>query len=311
MAEQTVYNRQAPFIEDRSEQLLATIFGAPQIGQVGDADYQAAIQGLANTSTSIPAYEVAQLTPEQQQAANLSSTGLGAYQPFLQDSANTVSTGIATTANAVSTLDPSNISDFMDPYSSNVTQAALTELQRQGNIQAQSTASDALAAGAFGGGRFGVREAEDARNLLQVKSQRIFEDLSRNYLQAQQAQQSTASTLGALGQQQLAGAQAQAGLGAQTQSLGGVDIDRLLGIGSMQQQQSQAEIDVARRTNIAQQKEPFERVSFASDILRGVPSSQISYTQAPDPSTFQQIAGLGIAGLGALGSIGGISGLRG
>ena len=69
----------------------------------------------------------------------------------------------------------------------------------------------------------------------------------------------------------------------------------------------QAEIDAARRTNIAQQKEPFERASFASDILRGVPSSQISYTQAPDPSTFQQIAGLGIAGLGA---IGGISGLR-
>ncbi len=38
MAEQTVYNRQAPFIEDRAEQLLATVFGAPQIGQVGDAD---------------------------------------------------------------------------------------------------------------------------------------------------------------------------------------------------------------------------------------------------------------------------------
>ena len=75
MAEQTVYNRQAPFIEDRAEQLLATIFGAPAIGQEGDADYQAAIQGLANTSTSIPAYEVAKLTAEQQQAANLGQLG--------------------------------------------------------------------------------------------------------------------------------------------------------------------------------------------------------------------------------------------
>jgi hypothetical protein len=59
-------------------------------------------------------------------------------------------------------------------------------------------------------GRFGVREAEEARNLAQVKSQRIFEDLSRNYLQAQQAQRQTAQQLGTLGSQTLQAAQAQA-----------------------------------------------------------------------------------------------------
>jgi hypothetical protein len=221
----------------------------------------------------------------------------------------------------------------MDPYQQQVTQEALKELQRQADIQSQRTAAEAVAAGAFGGSRFGVREAEEARNLAQVKSQRIFEDLSRNFLQAQQAQARTAQQLGTLGSQTLQGAQsqlqaaqAQAGLGQLGQQLGGEDINRLLGLGQLTQQfgyegpegafvPGQAQIEAARATTLAEQKEPFERVAFASDILRGVPSSQISYTQVPQPSALQQIAGLGIAGLGAYGAatggLGGITSLAG
>ena len=89
-----------------------------------------------------------------------------------------------------------------------------------------------------------------------------------------------------------------------------------MGLGSLQQQfgyegadgtftPGQAQLEAARQTTLAAQKEPFERAAFASDILRGVPSSQITYSQVPSPSTLQQVAGLGIAGLGALGGIGG------
>ena len=164
--------------------------------------------------------------------------------------------------------------------------------------------------------------------MAQVKSQRIFEDLSRNFLQAQQAQARTAQQLGALGSQTLQGARSQlqsaqglAGLGQLGSQLGSRDIDRLLGLGQLTQQfgfvdpttqtfvPGQAQIDAARATTLAEQKEPFERVAFASDILRGVPSSQITYTQSPSPSTLQQIAGLGIAGLGAVGSLGGLGGI--
>ena len=70
----------------------------------------------------------------------------------------------------------------------------------------------------------------------------------------------------------------------------------------------QAQIEAARATTLAEQKEPFERTAFASDILRGVPSSQITYTQQPTPSALQQALGLGIAGLGAYGSAGGTFG---
>lgn len=291
MAEEyTQIQRQAPFIEERAEQLLETVFGPG---------------GLSNVATTVPAYEVAPLTPEQQQAQQLAQQGLGTYAPALTAAQQAVQAGLGTIGAGVQTIAPGAITQYMDPYQQAVTQEALAELERQADIQSQKTAAEAVAAGAFGGSRFGVREAEEARALQDIKSRRIFEDLSRNFLQAQQAQQRSAQVLGGLGQQTLQAAQAQAGLGQLGQTLAGRDIDRLLGIGGIQQQQLQSELEAARQTELARQKEPFERTAFASDILRGVPSSQITYAQTPSPSTFQQIAGLGIAGLGALGGIGG------
>ena len=321
------FQRQAPFIEDRVEKLLASVFGIPQIGEPGDPDFREGQEGLAGRATTIPAFEVAGLSPQQQAAIKRAQEGLGAYQPFLDAAGTTIGTGLGALSAAQQTLDPNQISTFMDPFQQQVTQEALKELDRQAEMQSQRTAAEAVAAGAFGGSRFGVREAEEARNLAQVKSQRIFEALSRNFLQAQQAQARTAQQLGTLGTQTLQAAQGQAGLGQLGQQLASRDIDRLLGLGQLTQQfgfvdpttqafvPGQAQIEAARATTLAEQKEPFERVAFASDILRGVPSSQITYSQSPSPSLLQQVAGLGIAGLGAFGNItgglGGISSLFG
>ena len=318
MVDQVVMSRQAPFIEDRAEQLLATTFGIPLApGEIPppklpgetDEEYLLRIRGLAGVPQTVPAQQVAPLTQAQETAVAKAQEGLGAYQPFLDAASTTVGAGLGAIGAGVQTLDPSQISTFMNPFSQQVTQQALAELDRQANIQKQRTAAEAVAAGAFGGARFGVREAEEARNLAQVKSQRIFEDLSRNFLQAQQAQQRTAQQLGQLGVQTLQAGQAQVGLGEAGQRLGGVDINRLLSVGGVQQQQLQNELEAARRTELARQQEPFRRVGFASDVLRGVPSSQVQFTQQPAPSLFQQVAGLGIAGLSTLGALGGAGGI--
>ena len=318
MVDQVVMSRQAPFIEDRAEQLLATTFGIPLApGEIPppklpgetDEEYLLRIRGLAGVPQTVPAQQVAPLTQAQETAVAKAQEGLGAYQPFLDAASTTVGAGLGAIGAGVQTLDPSQISTFMNPFSQQVTQQALAELDRQANIQKQRTAAEAVAAGAFGGARFGVREAEEARNLAQVKSQRIFEDLSRNFLQAQQAQQRTAQQLGQLGVQTLQAGQAQVGLGEAGQRLGGVDINRLLSVGGVQQQQLQNELEAARRTELARQQEPFRRVGFASDVLRGVPSSQVQFTQQPAPSLFQQVAGLGIAGLSTLGALGGTGGI--
>ena len=318
MVDQVLMQRQAPFIEDRAEQLLATTFGIPlapgetpppKLPGETDEEYLLRIRGLAGIPQTVPAQQIAPLTQAQETAVAKAQEGLGAYQPFLDAASTTVGAGLGAIGAGVQTLDPSQISTFMNPFSQQVTQQALAELDRQAAIQGQRTAAEAVAAGAFGGSRFGVREAEEARNLAQVKSQRIFEDLSRNFLQAQQAQQRTAQQLGQLGVQTLQAGQAQVGLGEAGQRLGGVDINRLLSVGGVQQQQQQNILEAARRTELARQQEPFRRVGFASDVLRGVPSSQVQFTQQPAPSLFQQVAGLGIAGLSTLGALGGTGGI--
>jgi hypothetical protein len=96
----------------------------------------------------------------------------------------------------------------------------------------------------------------------------------------------------------------QAGLGALGSQLGMQDVQSLLGIGGMQQQLGQARLEADRAQQLAAQQEPFRRLTFASDILRGVPSGQIAYTQQPSTNPFAQALGLGIAGLGALGQFG-------
>ncbi len=96
----------------------------------------------------------------------------------------------------------------------------------------------------------------------------------------------------------------QAGLGALGQQLGQADIQSLLGVGGMQQQLGQAQMEAKRQQQIQAQQEPFRRLGFASDILRGTPSSGIQYTQQPPTNPYAQALGLGIAGLGALGQFG-------
>jgi hypothetical protein len=120
--------------------------------------------------------------------------------------------------------------------------------------------------------------------------------------------QALGSSAIAAGQLQGASAAGIASLGQQTAALGQLqsglqqgDTSFLYNIGAQQQAQRQKEIDAANQTQLQQQYEPFQRISFLSDIYRGAPSSQqtISQTTAPNPSLVSQVAGLGTAGLAA------------
>ena len=85
--------------------------------------------------------------------------------------------------------------------------------------------------------------------------------------------------------------------------MGVQDVNTLLGIGSLQQQQGQRGLDIARANILAEQALPFQQVGFMSDIFRGVPALQqtFSRTTTPPPSTGSQLLGLAQAGIGAYG----------
>ena len=317
--------RQPEYVEKRAEQLLASVFGDPSaVQRAGEsqADFELRKFGRAGISQPIPGYQFAGFSPEQQQAFQLASSGIGSYAPYLQQAGTQAGLGAASQALAGGQLlagtqayNPASAQAFMNPYQQSVTQEALKEYDRQAQIAQQGLATAAQRAGAFGGSRMGVQEAELGKNLQDIKSRRIFEDLSRNYQQAQGAamgsfadQQRRAlgagQGLGQLGLGQASVGKTMAGLGALGSQLGQADIQSLLGIGGMKQQLGQAQLEAGRQQQLMAQREPFTRLGFASDILRGVPSGSIQYTQQPQTNPYAQALGLGIAGLGALGQFG-------
>jgi len=273
----TQTTRLAPFQED----FLADIFA--QADALKGAQMPYAPQQLAG------------LSQLQQDAIAQGQAGIGAYQPFMQ-----AATQAAQQSGAFN--QPGAVSQFMNPYEQAVIDQSMQDIARSGQMQQNQLAAQAAGAGAFGGSRGALAQSELARNTMDQQARTAAQLRASGYGQAQQAAQNAA---------QLAGQQsAQFGtMAGQMQQFGTQDLNTLLGLGSMQQQQSQAALDVARQNALGQQALPFQQVGFLSDIFRGVPSLQqtSTATTTPPPSTGSQLLGLGIAGLGAVGQAGGFN----
>ena len=282
----------APYIQSRTQELLNTIFGTD------------GTTGLIEKPREIPAQQVAAFTPVQQaisEAANTAasnvgatSLGLGAFEPYMQQA-----NAALQSAQTQFTPTAEGIQSFMDPYQQSVTQQALAELDRQAAQAENQLSASAIASGAFGGGREGVQRAELGRNLQDVKSKRIFEDLQRNYLQALAGSQSAQESASA---RSLYAAPQFRALAQQAQQAPQRDIAFLQGIGALQQQQEQAGLEAQRLNTLAQQAEPFERLDFGAGILGGLPYPSQSVTSSPyQYSPYSQSLGLGIGALSAFG----------
>jgi hypothetical protein len=256
------------YISDRQQQLLNTLYGPT--GSPG---------GLIDQSLNVPGKQVAGLQAPTQQAINMAQQGIGSYQPFLQAAGTTqeaalASTGAGQQALAGMQFDPNAVSQFMDPYQQNVTNEALKEIDRQQQIAGNQLAGKAVGAGAFGGSRFGIQQSELARNAQDLKSRRIFEDLSRNFQQAQGAMNAAntqrvqqASGFGQLGNIQSGIGQRFGALGQATQAGQQQDIASLTGVGGLMQQNVQTGLDTGYANELNRIQEPFNRVSFGSNIL--------------------------------------------
>ena len=206
-------------------------------------------EGRTPLAEQLPGYNVAGFAPAQQTAMDAAiSQGIGAFDPYLTsanqavtqaygttgeaanvlrgadtrdlygEAQNVLTTGIGATAQAGGQYDPTMASQFMNPYQSMVTQQALAEMRRQGDIARQGAAAQAVKSGAFGSTREGVQRAEMERSLQDVMSQRIMQDYAQNYAQAQQAGM---GTFEAAKQRQLAVGQGLAGQAGAIGSLAG------------------------------------------------------------------------------------------
>ena len=267
---------------------------------------------------NVPAQQVAGFSPTQLAAMQQAYGGIGAYEPYLQAAGAGQQAALGTAGAGVQSLagmqfDPSGIQQFMDPYQSAVTQEALKEIDRQSAMAGNQLAGQAVGAGAFGGSRYGLQQSELARSAQDMRSRRIFEDLSRNYQQAQGAMQAAnqqraqqAQGFGQLGQVTSGIAGAMAGLGGQAQAMGQSDVNQLMGIGGLQQQQAQRGFDVNTANLQALQNAPFQQLSTGAGIMQQLLPNMIGQqTVAPLSQTnpYMQAAGLMTGMAGGLGSL--------
>ena len=258
---QQQYQYEAPEIQARKLGLMDI---AGRLAQ-GEQGTYAGIQ--------LPTQQIAGFAPQQMDAFNLASQGVGSYAPYMQQAG----------AYAAKAADPTAYQDFLNPYQSYVTQGIEDQFAKAQN----QAAAQAAQTGAFGTEREGIQRAE----LQGQQAQTVGQSLSQAYGQAQgMAQQA----YGQGAQQQMA-----MGQGAQQMAMG--DISNLMQSGGQQQQLAQTGLDAQYRQQLQQMYEPYQRLGFVSDIFQGAPTSASSLAMAttPQANPLAQAVGAGITGLAA------------
>jgi hypothetical protein len=206
---------------------------------------------------------------------------------------------------------------FMSPYMQNVVEFQQREAQRQADIASTARGQKYARAGAFGGARQAIENAEAQRNLstqlggiqatgLQAAYQQAQQQFNQEQAQRQAAVQLAEQSrqygagLGLQGlQTALQGAQ-QLGTLGQTQFGQNIALNQLQSqYGGQQQQQMQNILGAQYQDFLNAQNYPFKQLGFMSDILRGAPITQTGATvYGQPPSTLSTVAGLGSVGKG-------------
>ena len=256
-------------------------------------DLLADTRTVATQPVDFPDVQIAGLTPLQLAAIQRGAAGIGSFQNLLQSGADTVGMGIAA-------LMPGASDAFMNPFVDQVIDQNLKDIQRQGDIERQRIGSGAIQSGAFGGSRQAIAEQELQRNLSDTFARQSAGLRAQAFESAQDRAQKASELFTKAGI-------ATAGLGEAQQAAQLRDINLLSQLGGIEQGQQQAELDALRNTSLQQQFEPYQRLSFMSDIFRGVPSTQstLTSTTTPDPSRLSQIGGLAGGFASLLGAFGG------
>jgi hypothetical protein len=246
---------------------------------------------------------IAGFTPLQQQAFQ----GVSNLQPSRQLGAATQIGGMAGLGGlqagqqyAQQATDPYAMQAYMSPFTNLALEPQLREASRRSAIEGQTQQAQAVRAGAFGGARQGIVEAERQRNLAQQQQDIYGRGMQTAFEQARQAQQ-FGSTLGLQGLSQAQQAASILGQLGQTQFGQQKDIlQGQLAAGAQQRDLEQQRLQQAYQDFQAQRQHPYQQLGFMSDMLRGLPLGQYSQTmyQQP-PSLLGQVAGAGLTYAGA------------
>jgi hypothetical protein len=297
MAEEVTISRPAPFVEDIGRDLAeqAVAFtGVPIVSggigslskQTGETDAGFKARQDAARAFTTRQENLAGLAPQvagqdrlQLEAQKRAEAGLGSFQPFLDQAQ--ASTG------------PQAYQQFMSPYQSQVIDASLAEFDRNAQMQQQQISDQAVASGAFGGGREGVMQAEYQAGSDRNRAALQAGLLQQGFGQAQQAAQQNFAN--------------QMGLASALPGLQRGDISTLGSLGALNQAQTQAGLDATREANRMAAYQPQEQLqnygNLVTGIMGGMAGSGTQTSQVPDPGFLQTALGAAATGAGIYGAL--------
>ena len=170
---------------------------------------------------------------------------------------------------------------IMQDYANNYAQAQQAAMQGfESQQQRQLAGGQAL-------GQAGMQFANLGQGIGGLTAQQAGVDINK------------ASALGSLGGQMGSLGTQYGALGQATQQLGAADTGLSMGLGGLERQNEQAQIDAIRSTQMQESMAPYQQLGFVSDIYRGAPTTSMALTAqtAPSASPLQTAVGLGVGAL--------------
>jgi len=265
-----------------------------------DGDYEDVLQKYSTTAlkqaedvanlgyTPYTGERVAGFSPTElagrERAAELAQLGLG--MPQVEQAAD-----VAQRASEFTYADPSRVQQYMNPYLEAALDPTLRALREQQTQTLQGLGTQASRAGAFGGSRQGVVEAEALKGF----GQQMGDVIGTGYAQAFDR---ATQLMGDEQARQLAGASALSQAANQLRSVGYADADVLRTLGAEERGLAQSKMDADYQQYLRSQAFPYEQLQarlsplgYGSQVAGAAPTYQ-------QPSQFQSLLG----NLGAIGS---------
>ena len=261
---QTQTTRRAPYIEASQKNFLDLLstqigrapgsVGVPTLAELGPsiADQNVLTQAAQQAAATQAGLGQLSFDPETGAVVGVGAgTGVAGFQPFLDQ------------AQAFS--GPQAFQQFMSPFQQQVVDATLQEFDTQTAKGVPQLAANAIQAGAFGGGREGVAQAEFANTAARNRADLQARLLSQGFSQAQAAANQAFEQ--------------QRNLASLQPSLAATGIQQLGAAGTGNLAYQQAQLDAAQQRAQLAYNEPLNRIqAFGSGIASTVSGAPLTTT---------------------------------
>jgi hypothetical protein len=254
----------------------------------------------AYTGPRIAEFEPEQLA-SQQAIREFAGRGVAA-SPGLSSAQTYYTPALGLTLGQTEQFGAPQAAQYMSPYQQAVIDVEKREAVRQFQPVQQGIGAQATRAGAFGGSRQAILEAEAGRNLqqqlgdIQTRGLQSAYDRAQSAFEAQKARERGA-----------AGSLAQMGAAIPAQAL--KEIGALQALGSERQQMAQRALDLGYSQFREEQMFPTRSLQEYQSIIRGFPFTPSTYSTssyiAPPASLAQNVLGIGTGIAGLAGAFGG------